>query len=184
MITGDPAQIERLSQNLRRLRTGGDPGEEIVRWLRSMCAMAASIPRPQTQKRRGYTRTLLHRSDRFEVLALHWAPGVVTPIHDHGGANCWLAVAKGSVGVENFVRRDDGSAPGIACVEFEGREELAVTSIDYRQDDVHLHRCFTAGEPAVSLHVYAHPIDRFLTFDERTQTCQPATSTYDATLNV
>ncbi|HEV3152256.1 MAG TPA: cysteine dioxygenase family protein [Candidatus Baltobacteraceae bacterium] len=185
MIGPAGARIGELSESLSRIRSGQAQDAEIVAWLRAASPMAASIPRPRTgDARRGYSRTLLYRCERFEVLALHWSPGTATAIHDHGGAFCWLAVAQGSVGVDNYVRRDTGATPGFARIDFEGREVLAESAIDYRQDDVHLHRCFTGNEPAVSLHVYARPIDRFYTFDERAQTCTPADSTYDAMLNV
>ena len=178
-------RIEELSVNLDRVRSGEALGGEIVRWLRAVCGDVASLPKPQCHDaHRGYYRTLLYRCDRFEILTLHWEPGIATSIHDHGGARCWLAVAKGSIGVENYVRRDTGATPGYARIDLEGRETLLASGIDFRQDDVHLHRCFTGNEPAISLHLYANPIDRFHTFDERAQTCRDAVSTYDATLSV
>jgi cysteine dioxygenase len=185
MIGPAGMQIEELSTNLLRMRSGDGTSAEIVRWLRAVSSAVAEIPSPRARdSRRSYSRTLLYRCDRFEVLALHWEPGTVTAIHDHGGAFCWLAVAKGTVGVDNFERKDAGGTPGHAQIDFEGREMLSASAIDYRKDDVHLHRCFTGSEPAISLHVYAHPIDRFNTFDERAQTCNEVVSTYDAMPNV
>lgn len=156
---------------------------EVVRWLRSATEYAGRVPVPRTHDaRRGYSRTLVHRSDAFEILVLHWEPGAVSAIHDHGGAHCWFAVASGAVGVENYRRFDNGSTDGFARIGAEGRLLLHSGEIDYREDDVHLHRCFAGDEPAVTLHVYAKPIERFFTFDERAQRCAHAVSTYDAVL--
>lgn len=179
------APIDRLAQSLARARSGEGTNAEVIAWLRAAAGFAAGVPLPPAKDaRRTYSRTLLHRSDEFEILVLHWAPGAVSSIHDHGGAHCWFAVAQGNVGVENFVRRDSGAQPGHARIDFDGREVLQTSAIDYREDDVHLHRCFAGDERAVSLHVYARPIDRFLTFDERAQSCSEATTTYDAILTV
>ena len=183
MIEYDDASVAQLAQSLSRARTGDGTNAEVVQWLRAVSGMARSIPVPQARDaRRSYGRTLLHRCEEFEILVLHWLPGARSSIHDHGGALCWLAVAQGEVGVENYLRYDTGATPGYARIGFEGRAVLETGSIDYRQDDVHLHRCFAGDEHAVSLHVYARPIERFYTFDERAETCCEATSTYDAIL--
>jgi cysteine dioxygenase len=183
MIHPPAGPIVELAQSLSRVRTGEGTTAEVVRWLRAMSQTAATIPMPSSRNpHREYTRTLLHRSDDFEILVLHWLPGCASAIHDHGGALCWLAIASGSMGVENYLRRDEGTTPGYARIELEGRETLSAGSIDHRQDDVHLHRCTTGDEPAISLHVYAHPIDRFHAFDERAQTYYDVASCYDAVL--
>ena len=181
MIAREP--IVELAESLRRVRSGDGTTAEVVKWLRASCASVAGLPRPQScDAHRDYTRTLLHKSDRFEVLALHWRPNCVSAIHDHGGALCWLAVARGTMGVENYLRTDGAAVPGHATVALEGREELAPGAVDYRQDDVHLHRCIARDCETVTLHVYAHPIDRFNAFDERTNRCFEVASTYDAVL--
>ena len=184
MIEPAYASIAQLARSLKRSRDGDGTNAEVVKWLRAVSEKAPSIPVPHKRDaRRNYARTLLHRCDDFEILVLHWLPGARSSIHDHGGALCWFAVAKGEVGVENFLRYDTGATPGYARIGFDGRENLHEGAIDYRQDDVHLHRCFAGNEHAVSLHVYARPIERFHTFDERARTCCEATSTYDAILD-
>lgn len=181
MIAREP--IAELAENLRRVRTGDGTNAEVVRWLRAVSGEIVSIPMPKrADPHRQYTRTLVHKDDGFEILVLHWLPGCTSAIHDHGGAHCWLAVASGCMGVENYLRHDTGQTPGYASIALEGREVLPAGAVDYRQDDVHLHRCTTQNECAITLHVYAHPIARFNTFDERAQTCAQVSTTYDAVL--
>ena len=182
MIDGT-ARIPELARNLSRARSGEGTTAEVVQWLHAMSSIAATLPQPaQSNLHRQYTRTLLHRCEDFEILVLHWRPGCASSIHDHGGALCWLSVASGSMRVENYLRCDGGATPGYAQIAFEGRESLPAGAVDHRQDDRHLHRCVTGDAPAVSLHVYARPIDSFNCFDERAQTCSKITSTYDAIL--
>jgi cysteine dioxygenase len=179
------AAVSDLADVLRRLRTGEGPTSEVVQWLRASCAAVETLQAPRIHDvRRDYTRTLLYKSDLFELLAIHWQPNCRSVIHDHGGALCWLAIAQGSMRVENYLRTDSGSTQGYAAMKMEGREELRPGDIDYRQDDLHLHRCIgPESGGAISLHVYAHPIERFRGFDERTNSCFEITSTYDAILS-
>jgi len=180
MIAREP--ISQLAESLRRVRTGEGTDTEVVRWLRAVNGIASAVPIPaMCDPRRDYARTLLHKSDLFEILVLHWKPGCASSIHDHGGAHCWLALSSGTMGVENYLRYDCGQTPGYARIGLEGREELIAGAIDYRRDDVHLHRCI-ARDACVTLHVYAHPIEHFNAFDERAHTCSAVTSTYDAIL--
>jgi predicted metal-dependent enzyme (double-stranded beta helix superfamily) len=173
--------ISQLSESLYRLRTGEGTGAEIVPWLRAVATIALAVPVPQLcDPHRGYSRTLLHKNDLFEILVLHWKPGCASAIHDHGGAHCWFAVAQGMMKIENYLRYDGGEMPGFARIGLEGREELESGSIDYRQDDIHLHRCIAGEGNVTTLHVYARPIERFHGFDERSQTCYDIASTYDA----
>lgn len=183
MLQGIGRPIDQLAQSLARARAGTAATAEVVQWLRAVASTVTSIPMPQERNpNRQYTRTLLHRCDDFEILVLHWLPNCASAIHDHGGALCWLAVAQGTMGVENYVRRDTGATPGFARIEADGREVLAAGAIDHRQDDLHLHRCTTGSDAAVSLHVYAHPIDRFNIFDDRKDSCTQIASCYDAVL--
>lgn len=183
MIAREP--IAQLAESLRRVRSGEGTSAEVVRWLRASSEAAAAVPMPEMRDvHRTYTRTLLFKNDLFEILALHWLPNAVSAIHDHGGARCWLSVARGAMDVENYLRTDPGTEPGYAAIALEGREELHAGAVDYRQDDLHLHRCIARDAQTISLHVYAQPIERFHAFDERAQTCFEVTSAYDAVLGI
>lgn len=183
MIAREP--IAQLAESLRRVRSGDGTTAEVVRWLRAGSAAAAAVPMPEIRDaHRAYTRTLLFKNDAFEILALHWLPNAVSAIHDHGRARCWLSIARGAMKVENYLRTDAGTVAGYAAISLQGREELGAGAVDYRQDDLHLHRCIVRDTRTISLHVYAHPIERFHAFDQRAQTCSEVTTTYDAVLGV
>jgi cysteine dioxygenase len=172
--------ISQLSTTLARLHDG-DAAAEVVRWLRASLPAIASAAAPASRDEdRGYSRSLIYKDARFEVLAMHWEAGCVTPIHDHGGSRCWFSVAKGTIGVENYRRYGRAGAEGHAEIGLEGREELGTGGIDYRGDDLHLHRCLSRNGPALTLHVYARPLQAYLEFDERTRSCARTTATYDA----
>lgn len=180
---GMETALTELARGLERLPIGLEAEPEIVRWMRAASPGSIAVPAPaQRRGTRAYGRTLIHRCERFEVLVLHWDPGAPTLIHDHGGALCWLAIASGEMLIENFRRCDDGATPGYARISFEGRASMGSGQIDYRQDDVNLHRCIAGAQGAVTLHLYAHPLDEFKVFDERAERCAPARAQYDAIL--
>ncbi len=179
MISSEP--FARLAASLRRVRDSEETDARVVGWLRGAVSLARALPAPATiPSDRQYTRTLLHRSDLFEVLVLHWMPNGASTIHDHGGSQCWFAVASGTMGVENYARRDRGDTGGYARIALQGRQELVAGCIDYRGDDEHLHRCIARDDLVTTLHVYAAPLKRYYTFDERAQTCSPEIASYDA----
>lgn len=130
-----------------------------------------------------YTRTCVYRDDRFEVLLLDWAPGAGSPIHDHGGRNCWLTVLGGRLRVDDYERLDPGTTPGRAWLGARGARVLETGGLDLRSGVFDLHRV-VALDHTVSLHVYARPLDAFLVYDERAHRCSPAAGTYDERLSL
>ena len=49
-----------------------------------------------------YTRNLIYRDHRFEVLALCWMPGQHTPIHTHNGQLGWVTVVQGELECRDY----------------------------------------------------------------------------------
>lgn len=167
--------------DLARLSAADTAGTDaVLRWLSETAHTLPSFGAPDAIARRGYARTRLHRSDAFEVVLLHWSPGALTALHDHGGERCWFSVIDGAMHVENFHRTDDGSTPNYARVMRAGEMTLGVGEIDYRDGAADAHRCIAVGT-TTTLHVYARPLQRFNVFDEYAETCATATSFYDAT---
>lgn len=130
-----------------------------------------------------YTRTCAYRDLSFEVAILNWAPGAVSPVHDHGGQHCWMLVLEGRLDVEDFVRLDTGDVPGYAHVEARGRRRLESGEMDLRSGRFDLHQVAVRGDrSAVSLHVYSRPLRKFLVYDEGARKCEIAYGTYDEML--
>jgi cysteine dioxygenase len=117
--------------------------------------------------RDAYTRNLVARTEAFEMLVLCWSRGQTSPIHDHAGQHCWMAVLDGIVEEVQYDRpsRPDARAP-LAAHAPRAYERGAVA---YIHDDIALHlvRCGPAGQ-GTSLHLYARPIDTCRVFDPAT----------------
>jgi cysteine dioxygenase len=130
-----------------------------------------------------YTRTCVHRAERFEVLLLNWDAGAVSAVHDHGGVHCWMMVVEGELLVDDYVRLDRADVPGVARVAPRGSRSMPPGGLDLRSGPFDLHRVSASRNgPALSLHVYAAPLEEFLIYDEAAQRCQPMRGTYDEVL--
>lgn len=124
-----------------------------------------------------YTRTRLHRSDAFELLLLCWERGQATPVHDHDGQAGWFTVLEGALGVQEFDR--EGGPSDLRTLA--AREETAAGSLRLHEGTRYvveagrsvaeakgpetIHRVGPVGGRALSLHLYAGPLDSFLVFD-------------------
>ena len=166
---GERAPLERSTSEMAALLTAA-----CVSW---------SAGRPLLSRPRGYTRSCAYKDARFEVLLLNCDAGAASEIHDHGGQHCWMLVLDGQLQIDDYVRLDNGKIPGVARVEACGSQTLAAGGLDLRSGRFDLHRVSAAnGVPAVSLHVYAAPLRRFMVYNELEQRCRSATGRYDDVL--
>jgi cysteine dioxygenase len=131
-----------------------------------------------------YTRTRLFETPHFEIVAMLWSAGSVSPIHDHGASRCWVMMLEGGLDVENFEREDDGSGLVVA-MRSAGTLVLQAGDLDYRYGPRELHRVVNSGaESAYSLQIYAAPISTYNVFDEHTRSSRVVTATCDLHLDL
>jgi cysteine dioxygenase len=152
------AQLDQLVQDLQREFQAGPSGKRVVGLLsayargcedwRSRCFFD-----PAT-----YTRNLVERNERFELLILGWGAGQESPIHNHEGQDCWMGVLDGDVEEVRYPP-PAGVGPGPLPV----RDTLTFRrgEVGFIRDDIALHlvRSGRPPESAVSLHLYASPYD-------------------------
>ena len=128
-----------------------------------------------------YTRTLLLKRPDFELVAMLWAPGSVSELHDHGDARCWVAVVEGAVDVENFARRDAGGNGSHAQLAFTESMRVGTGDVDHRLNQRELHRVSnTAERSAYSLQIYSPMLTEYHVFDAQTGLCTTALAHYES----
>lgn len=111
-----------------------------------------------------YTRNLVARNARFEMLVLCWSPGQQSPIHDHAGQNCFMAVLDGRIEELQYAVP---AAAGLGRLRELGRRVFEPGEVAYIHDRIALHKVRPHGDQqAVSLHLYARPIDVCQVYDE------------------
>lgn len=110
-----------------------------------------------------YARNLVSASELFELLVICWQPGQVSPIHDHQGQRCWMAVLDGSMRETQFHAAAQGPLRTGRSSAFQPGQ------VAYIQDEIALHEIAPAGEGVgVTLHLYSRPIRECRIFDRQT----------------
>jgi cysteine dioxygenase len=112
-----------------------------------------------------YTRNLVHRDEQFELLLLCWDADQASPIHNHEGQRCWMAVLEGQVSETLFhLAKDEGLSPVPLTA---GNSRICVPGqVAFITDEIALHEIASAGgKPAVSLHLYAQPFATCQVYD-------------------
>jgi cysteine dioxygenase len=108
-----------------------------------------------------YTRNCITRKDGFEFILLCWAPGSVTPIHGHDNQDCWVYQVSGSVEERRFEKTLNG--------ELKESHEMSFDqgALAYMHDRMGYHSIENkSNKPAMTLHVYANPIDSCEVFND------------------
>jgi cysteine dioxygenase len=108
----------------------------------------------------GYTRNCLFRNDEFEFILLCWDKGVKTAYHGHDGQDCWVYQIKGTVREERV--KEVGGELAI-CNEL----TLDEGNLTYMHDRMGYHALENISEGrAMTLHVYANPIEQCKVYNE------------------
>ena len=174
--------VSELVRLLQGLKASQLEAQEIERLLQG-AVLDRSTLAPYLFRRSGcYTRNLVHRNDRFEMLALVWDAGACSAIHDHAGQECFFSVQAGCFQQEDFVVVEGADQPDCQAVlmgmPIQGT--LRPGSVDHRAPDSALHRIINVGDTSgVSLHVYSRPIDTCTIYD-RTGWSEKRVMRYDS----
>jgi cysteine dioxygenase len=105
-----------------------------------------------------YTRNLVALEERFELMVLCWGPGQASPIHNHEGQDCWMAVLDGEI---EEVRYPTPVAKGPGPLRSKGSASFAAGQVAFIRDEMGLHlvRPLRADRGCVTLHLYSMPYD-------------------------
>lgn len=120
-----------------------------------------------------YTRNLIHKNDRFEVMAICWEKGQASRIHNHWDQKCWMMVPVGRLQGQNFaVAEIDESRGHCRLIEtdaFELKDCLAA-KVELEEPIHQVLNLAEYDERAVSIHIYSKPYDRCLSYCRDTNT--------------
>lgn len=110
---------------------------------------------------RGYKRNTITESSWYELLALCWHSGDVTPIHDHMGVSCAFKVIEGTGTEIRFKPTPSGLICPAATIEMNPGYVCAADDADIHQ----VANMQTPGTDLITLHIYSPPIKKMNTYD-------------------
>jgi len=111
-----------------------------------------------------YTRNCIVANEKFELILLCWEAGQITPIHDHGGEECWVKIIQGEF-KEVIYQNDESNQLSVV------RSGIAkANDITYMIDSIGFHSLENiSSKRSMSLHLYAKPIPSCKIFDENSK---------------
>lgn len=121
-----------------------------------------------------YTRNCIGRTDEFELILLCWDVDAKTPIHGHGGQDCWVYQVDGTVTEKRFTESINS---GLTVTN---EMQISAGNLTYMHDRMGYHSIENiSSKRAMTLHVYANPIDRCRVYNENIQKFEVKELEYD-----
>lgn len=128
-----------------------------------------------------YTRNLIYKDERFEMMAICWEKGQVSAVHNHADQMCWMTVACGKLRGQNFkvaeINPDTGYCKLYETDMFDLSECLA-TKVELEEPIHQILNLPKFDERAVSIHIYSKPFDTCLAYCRDTDTYKETTLQY------
>ena len=127
-----------------------------------------------TWEKGDYTRNCLVRTPSYELILLCWDTDAETPIHGHGGKNCWVYQVQGTVEEIRFKEVEGDN------LEEDQRILLNPGKLTYMNDRMGYHVLRNhSDQRAMTLHIYAEPIDRCKVYNESKDRFEVQEMSYD-----
>jgi cysteine dioxygenase len=114
-----------------------------------------------------YTRNLIYKDERFEMMAICWDKGQVSRIHNHADQMCWMTVPVGRLRGQNFRCLEIDESSGFCKLEATDSFELSDCLAAKVELEEPIHQILNLAQfdqRAVSLHIYSRPFDKCLSF--------------------
>ena len=120
-----------------------------------------------------YTRNLIYKDERFEMMAICWEPGQVSRVHNHCDQRCWMTVPIGRLKGQNFAVQEIDEAAGYCKLRETDSFEMAECVAAKVELEEPIHQILNLPEyqkRAVSIHIYSKPYDHCLSYCRDTNT--------------
>lgn len=120
-----------------------------------------------------YTRNLIYKDQRFEMMAICWEKGQVSRVHNHHEQRCWMSVPVGKLKGQNFAVEEMDENRGHCRLRETNAFELAeclAARVDLEEPIHQILNLAEYDQRAVSIHIYSKPFDRCLSYCRDTDT--------------
>lgn len=130
-----------------------------------------------------YTRNLIYRDERFEMMAICWEKGQISKIHNHADQNCWMTVVTGKLRGQNFAIEEFDETKNYCKLKESDNFDLSDCLAAKVELEEPIHQILNLpefNERAVSVHVYSKPIEKCLCYCNQTHTFQEVNLQYSS----
>jgi len=159
--------IEQIISGLKSISDDEFTCDNVYQFLADTPVEVDSIVKYFHWSPRFYTRNLIYKDDRFEMMAICWDKGQVSRVHNHSEQKCWMTVPVGRLRGQNFaVAEMDESRGYCKLIETDSFElsDCLAAKVELEEPVHQILNLPEYAERAVSLHVYSKPFDRCLSY--------------------
>ena len=177
-----PVSIDEFVSALQKFAASSFDGTlEILDFLREHPVRPDSLTSYLCWEKQHYTRNLIDKTTLYELVAICWEVGQYSSIHNHDRQNCWMAVPRGRLLVQNYRTLFEDVSTGRCDIAASDLIEMSFANPVAVNPREPVHKVFNPrhfNERAVSLHIYSRPFDQCVVYSEEQQTCGTIKLTY------
>src|SRR5687768_484739 len=166
-------RIENLIAGLREIPEKDFTCDNVYQFLAANPVEVPTIEPYFFWSERCYTRNLIYKDERFEMMAICWDKGQVSRVHNHWDQRCWMTVPVGKLKGQNFAVEEIDESKGYCRLRETDSFELAECLAARVELEEPVHQILNLpeyDERAVSIHIYSKPYDRCLSYCRDTDT--------------
>jgi len=166
-----PVKVETLVKELCRIADAEFTCDNVYRLLAANPVDVDSIAPYFHWSEKFYTRNLIFKNERFEMMALCWDKGQASRIHNHADQMCWMTVPVGKLRGQNFHAVEIDAAINYCRLQETDNFDLSDCLTAKVELEEPIHQILNLPEfesRAVSLHIYSKPFDRCLSYCRET----------------
>ncbi len=164
-------KIRSIIDGLRSISDEDFTCDNVYRFLSEMPVAVDSISPYFHWSGKSYTRNLIHKDERFELMAICWEPGQESRIHNHAEQKCWMTVPVGRLRGQNFSVEEMDEARGYCRLAETDNFELSDCLTAKVELEEPIHQILNLNsDRAVSVHIYSKPFDTCLSYCRETDT--------------
>lgn len=120
-----------------------------------------------------YTRNLLYKDNRFELMAVCWDKGQISRVHNHADQKCWMTVVEGKLRGQNFAVEEIDETKSFCKLKETDMFDLSDCLAAKVELEEPIHQILNLpdfNKRAVSVHIYSKPIEKCLAYCRETDT--------------
>ena len=133
----------------------------------------ASIERYFFWSDKFYTRNLIYKDARYEMMAICWDRGQVSRVHNHCDQKCWMTVPVGKLRGQNFAVEAIDEGRGYCKLKETDMFDLSdclAAKVELEEPVHQILNLAEFDERAVSIHIYSKPYDHCISYCRDTDT--------------
>ena len=164
-------KVQQLIEGLREIPDEQFKCDSVYHFLAGNPIDVESISPYFHWSKKFYTRNLIYKDVRFELMAVCWEKGQSSRIHNHSDQMCWMTVPIGRLRGQNFSISEIDEENNFCVLNETDRFDLSDCLAAKVELEEPIHQILNLPEfeeRAVSLHIYSKPFNKCLSYCRET----------------